>query len=136
MQTEAIHPAVRIGHVHLMVADLDRSLSFYRDALGLGSDHGATVSVYLADPDGNGIEIYYDRPRSEWFDAEGRPVIKAERFDYRELLTDTNTNDPTGHHQQGAATRLSSPTASATRTAAQPGSFARHVRSSNPAPPC
>ena len=36
MQTDPIHPAVRIGHVHLRVADLDRSLAFYHDALGLG----------------------------------------------------------------------------------------------------
>ena len=35
MQSEPIHPAVRVGHVHLRVADLDRSLAFYRDALGL-----------------------------------------------------------------------------------------------------
>ena len=28
-------------------------------------DHGATVSVYLSVPDGNGIELYYDRPREE-----------------------------------------------------------------------
>src|SRR3954466_1637213 len=36
MSTEPIHPAVRVGHVHLRVADLDRALGFYRDALGLG----------------------------------------------------------------------------------------------------
>ncbi len=29
-----IHPQVKIGHVHLTVADLDRSLAFYRDILG------------------------------------------------------------------------------------------------------
>jgi catechol 2,3-dioxygenase len=161
MTTEPIHPAVRVGHVHLKVADLDRATGFYRDALGLGvtadgrpagipavflaagdyhhhvglnafesegasppppghtglyhtafvypdraelgravqrlldhgvaidhaSDHGATVSVYLEDPDGNGVELYYDRPRVDWFDAEGRPVLKVERFDPRELLT-------------------------------------------------
>ena len=39
-----LHPAVRIGHVHLRVADLDRAMSFYRDVLGFdvtvyGSDH-------------------------------------------------------------------------------------------------
>ncbi len=34
MHTEAIHPAVRVGHVHLRVADLDRAIGFYRDALG------------------------------------------------------------------------------------------------------
>src|SRR3954468_4089270 len=36
MTTEPIHPAVRVGHVHLKVADLDRAIGFYRDALGLG----------------------------------------------------------------------------------------------------
>ena len=160
MDNEAIHPAVRVGHVHLRVADLDRALGFYRDVLGFGvsadaralgldmvllaagdyhhhialntfgganvpalppghtglyhvaflypdrrelgravlrlldhghpidhaSDHGGTVSVYLSDPDGNGLELYYDRPRVEWFDADGRPILKVERFDHRELL--------------------------------------------------
>ena len=163
MQNEAIHPAVRVGHVHLRVADLDRALTFYRDALGFGvtadaraigldmvllaagdyhhhiglntfagagaaappaghtglyhvaflypdrrelgravrrlldhghpidhaTDHGGTVSVYLEDPDGNGIELYYDRPRKEWFDSRGNPNIKAEPFDPRHLLVDS-----------------------------------------------
>src|SRR5215210_1316829 len=34
MHNDAIHPAVRVGHVHLRVADLDRAVAFYRDALG------------------------------------------------------------------------------------------------------
>ncbi len=49
-------------------------------------DHGGTVSVYLHDPDGNGIELYYDRPREQWFDAHGQPILKAEAFDPRDLL--------------------------------------------------
>jgi catechol 2,3-dioxygenase len=32
--SKPIHPEVRIGHVHLKVADLDRALAFYRDVLG------------------------------------------------------------------------------------------------------
>src|SRR5919112_4369354 len=36
MQSEPIHPAVRVGHVHLRVADLDRAIAFYRDCLGFG----------------------------------------------------------------------------------------------------
>jgi catechol 2,3-dioxygenase len=56
-------------------------------AIDHATDHGGTVSVYLSDPDGNGVELYYDRPRADWFDAEGRPVLKADRFDFRELLT-------------------------------------------------
>ena len=163
MHDEPIHPAVRVGHVHLRVADLDRALAFYRDALGLtvtadaraaglpmvllaagdyhhhiglntfesagatppppghtglyhtafvypdrrelgravarllahgveidhGTDHGGTVSVYLDDPDGNGVELYYDRPRSEWFTADGRPVLRNDRFDPQDLLPTT-----------------------------------------------
>ena len=36
------------------------------------SDHGVSQSVYLTDPDGNELEIYYERPRSEW-PTEGNP---------------------------------------------------------------
>ncbi len=152
-------PSARIGHVHLNVADLERSTAFYRDMLGFqitaygpavglpvvfmalgdyhhhlalntwssacgasppehsrlnhfalvypdecdlaravrrlfdhgypidsAEDHGATVSVYLRDPDGIGIELYYDRPREAWFDTNGQPVLKADSFDPRDLL--------------------------------------------------
>src|SRR4051794_34873828 len=36
MNSDAIHPAVRVGHVHLRVTDLERALVFYRDGLGFG----------------------------------------------------------------------------------------------------
>lgn len=49
-------------------------------------DHGATVSVYLRDPDGNGIELTWDRPRADWFDSSGMPIIKAEPLDPRSLV--------------------------------------------------
>jgi catechol 2,3-dioxygenase len=55
-------------------------------------DHGATLSVYLRDPDGNGLELYYDLPQVQWIDENGRPVLKAEPFDWRTLLAEaTNT---------------------------------------------
>jgi catechol 2,3-dioxygenase len=44
-------------------------------------DHGVTVSIYLRDPDGNGIELYYDRPRTQWFDSTNELMIKSEPFD-------------------------------------------------------
>ena len=155
-----LHPAARIGHVHLRVADLDRATAFYRDLLGFtvtsygpdfglpavflaagdyhhhvalntfrseggsappdghtglhhfaillpdraalaavvhrlldeeypldgAQDHGGTVAVYLRDPDGNGIELSYDLPREHWHDADGRPVMRADPFDPRDLL--------------------------------------------------
>lgn len=138
MNNMYIIPAqTRIGHVHLKVADLNRSLEFYRDLLGFelttmygkqaaflsaggyhhhiglntwyskdappasphgvglyhtailyptrkdlafiydrlrrafypitgASDHGVSEAIYLDDPDGNGVELYWDRPREEW----------------------------------------------------------------------
>jgi catechol 2,3-dioxygenase len=60
--------------------------------IGGAQDHGATVSVYLSDPDGNGIELAYDRPRKEWVDSRGNPNVKAEPFDSRDLLVES---DPT-----------------------------------------
>ncbi|MBK6730698.1 MAG: VOC family protein [Bacteroidetes bacterium] len=127
----------RIGHVHLKVADLERSLTFYHDLLGFevtmkygtqaafisaggyhhhiglntwhskdlppapvnsvglyhtailyptrkdlaiiyqrlikvnypltgASDHGVSEAIYLDDPDGNGVELYWDRPQELW----------------------------------------------------------------------
>jgi catechol 2,3-dioxygenase len=156
----ALPPDVRIGHVHLKVADLDRAIAFYRDTLGLtlridgrtiglpmvllaagdyhhhialntfesagGSppppghtglfhvafvypdraslgravgralacgatldgarDHGGTISVYLKDPDRNGIELYYDVPGARWFDDRGGWMAKNDAFDPRALL--------------------------------------------------
>jgi catechol 2,3-dioxygenase len=132
-----IDPRTHIGHVHLTVSDLERSLAFYRDTLGFevtasygpdavflsaggyhhhiglntwagrgaprpapgttglyhaailfpdraalaaavrnvvakgialegAADHGVSEAVYLRDPDGNGIELYCDRPEKEW----------------------------------------------------------------------
>lgn len=132
-----IDPQVRVGHVHLKVADLDRALSFYCGVLGFeltqrfgpgaaflsaggyhhhlglntweskggsppppgstglfhaaflypnraalggalrrllaagvpldgASDHGVSEALYLRDPDGNGLELYCDRPQAEW----------------------------------------------------------------------
>jgi catechol 2,3-dioxygenase len=164
MNQPQLSPAVRIGHIHLRVADLDRATAFYRDVLGFSvtadvrdigvpmvllaagdyhhhialntfmseggtpapaghtglhhvallypgrcalaeavqrlldnecpldsaEDHGGTVSVYLRDPDGNGIELYYDRPREAWFDPQGQFILKAEPFDPRDLLADNH----------------------------------------------
>lgn len=132
-----VHPEVRIGHVHLKVADLERALGFYRDVLGFeltqrygsqaafvsaggyhhhiglntweshggsppppratglyhlailypnraaladalhrvlaagielegASDHGVSEALYLRDPDGNGVELYWDKPMEQW----------------------------------------------------------------------
>jgi catechol 2,3-dioxygenase len=149
---------VDIGHVHLKVADLERSIGFYRDVLGFeiqqhygmeaaflsaggyhhhiglntwqsaggsppppgstglfhmairyperaaladavrrvvsasipldgASDHGVSEAVYLRDPDRNGVELYWDRPREVWpREADGSLAIITAPLDLRALL--------------------------------------------------
>jgi catechol 2,3-dioxygenase len=148
----------RIGHVHLKVSDLQRSLDFYCGLLGFelmmrygeeaafvsaggyhhhiglntwyskgqapapeaspglfhtailyperkdlavalrrlleanypltgASDHGVSEAIYLDDPDRNGVELYWDRPREQWpLDAEGKLTMFTHRLDIPGLL--------------------------------------------------
>jgi catechol 2,3-dioxygenase len=52
------------------------------------ADHGVSEALYLADPDGNGIEIYRDRPRAEWPYAGGHLRMGADPIDLEALLTE------------------------------------------------
>jgi catechol 2,3-dioxygenase len=51
------------------------------------SDHGVSEAIYLDDPDGNGVEIYCDKPQSEWpRDAAGNLLMVTEPLDLEDLL--------------------------------------------------
>ena len=148
----------RIGHVHLKVSDLDRSLAFYRDLLGFevmqkygsqavfisaggyhhhiglntwhskgggpapvhsvglyhtailyptrkdlavilkrlieakypltgASDHGVSEAIYLNDPDGNGVELYWDKPKELWpLDENDNLMMVTDVLNLNELL--------------------------------------------------
>lgn len=53
------------------------------------SDHGVSEAVYLRDPDGNGVEIYRDRPEAEWPRApDGQLKMVSERLDLNALLAE------------------------------------------------
>jgi len=160
MADHSIHPNVRIGHVHLKVADLERSLRFYRDVLGFevtqgrgedaafisaggyhhhiglntweskgglppapgttglyhlailyptraaladalrrlirahipltgASDHGVSEALYLHDPDGNGVELYWDRPEEKWpRNSDGSLAMYTRQLDLDDLLAE------------------------------------------------
>jgi catechol 2,3-dioxygenase len=52
------------------------------------SDHGVSQALYLNDPDGNGVELYWDRPKEEWpVDEQGGLKMVTEPLDLDELLT-------------------------------------------------
>jgi catechol 2,3-dioxygenase len=56
-------------------------------ALQGASDHGVSEALYLEDPDGNGLELYCDRPRERWpRDREGRVALVSEPLDIESLL--------------------------------------------------
>src|SRR6266480_11340 len=85
--TFASRTPLHIGAIGLKVRDLDRFTNFYRDVLGLAvidrandstalgaggvpltgaSDHAVSEAFYLDDPEGNGVEVYCDRPAETW----------------------------------------------------------------------
>ena len=55
------------------------------------SDHGVSEAIYLHDPDGNGIELYRDRPREEWkTDPDGNLAMVSEPLDLNALLAEAS----------------------------------------------
>ncbi|HEY8927709.1 MAG TPA: VOC family protein [Mucilaginibacter sp.] len=158
MEAYKIPTQTRIGHVHLKVSDLQKSLDFYCGLLGFekmvmysdqaafisaggyhhhiglntwqskgaprapeyapglfhtailyperkdlaailqrlidakypitgASDHGVSEAIYLDDPDGNGVELYWDRPRDRWpLDGNGELTMFTRRLDIEGLL--------------------------------------------------
>ena len=57
--------------------------------------HGVSTAVYLRDPDGNGVELYFDLPDSLWpKDAEGKLTMINERFSVDAFITETEAGAP------------------------------------------
>ena len=53
------------------------------------ADHGVSESIYLRDPDDNGVELYCDKPKERWpLDASGRLAMYTRRLDLRDLLSE------------------------------------------------
>ncbi|MFC0218849.1 VOC family protein [Pseudochelatococcus lubricantis] len=54
------------------------------------SDHGVSEALYLSDPEGNGVEIYADRPASAWKWHDGMVDMPSDRLDIEALLAQAN----------------------------------------------
>jgi catechol 2,3-dioxygenase len=62
------------------------------------SDHGVSEALYLRDPDQNGVELYWDRPRDEWpRDAGGGLAMFTRRLDLDDLLREREAGPVAGH---------------------------------------
>lgn len=85
--TGLFHAAIRYP-TRAALADALRRLVEARVPLEGASDHGVSEALYLADPDGNGLELYWDRPREDWPQpAEGEKVAMYTRpLDLEALL--------------------------------------------------
>lgn len=86
------HFAIRYPD-ELSLANAVSRLQQFDDLIEDARDHGGTVSFYLRDPEGNGVELYYDRPRSHWFDSFDQLIIKSETFNIKRWLKDAFDRD-------------------------------------------
>jgi catechol 2,3-dioxygenase len=71
------------------LADALRRLIAAGIQLDGASDHGVSEALYLRDPDGNGVELYWDRPQEEWpRTPDGGLAMVTERLDLKGLLAE------------------------------------------------
>ena len=90
--TGLYHFAVRYPE-RASLADALRRLREAGISLEGASDHGVSEALYLRDPDGNGVELYWDRPRAEWpRNADGTIRIITARLDVDALLAAAAAN--------------------------------------------
>jgi catechol 2,3-dioxygenase len=71
------------------LADALRRLIAAKVPLEGASDHGVSEALYLRDPDGNGVELYWDRPRDQWpRDDDGGVTMFTGRLDLDGLIAE------------------------------------------------
>lgn len=80
------------------LADVLRRLIETGYPLEGAADHGVSEAIYLSDPEGNGMEIYHDRPRDEWPNANGTLAMVTDPLDVDGLLSETSTD---GNRREG-----------------------------------
>lgn len=81
------HFALLLPDRPALAAALHRLLANHYPMQGM-ADHLVSEALYLADPDGHGIELYVDRPREEWHWADGRVRMATDPLDAQSLLAE------------------------------------------------
>jgi catechol 2,3-dioxygenase len=84
--TGLYHVAIRLPDRATLARAL-RRLAEREWPLHGAADHGVSEALYLSDPDGNGLELYTDRPRAAWPWRNGQVAMVSEPLDVRALLS-------------------------------------------------
>ena len=73
------------------LAEIVKRLMDENYPLNGAANHGVSEAIYLNDPDSNGVELYWDKPKEQWpFDAEGNLQMVTEHLDIEDLLEELN----------------------------------------------
>jgi len=86
--TGLYHVAIRYP-TRAALADALRRVLEARIPLSGASDHGVSEAIYLHDPDENGIELYWDRPKDQWPREGGKVTMYTRPLDLEGLLAET-----------------------------------------------
>ncbi|MCB9135775.1 MAG: VOC family protein [Anaerolineales bacterium] len=96
--TGLYHFAILTPSRHALAQTLRRLAETRTPVTGF-ADHGVSEAIYLPDPDGNGIEIYRDRPRTEWPYENGQLQMVTDPIDLDGIMAELHQDDPwTGLH--------------------------------------
>jgi catechol 2,3-dioxygenase len=69
-------------------------------SIGGASDHGTHEAIYLNDPDENGMELAWDRPREEWLAPDGSIIFNRKSLDFASLLAELDEPDHAGYAEK------------------------------------
>src|SRR5215212_1053585 len=84
--TTGLYHAAILYPTRAALADALQRLIAHGIQLDGASDHGVSQALYLRDPDGNGLELYWDRPRDEWpREADGNLAMVTQPLDLDDL---------------------------------------------------
>ena len=85
--TTGLYHFAILYQTRVALADALRRLMQANISLEGASDHGVSEALYLSDPDGNGIELYWDRPKELWpRDENGQIEMSTRRLELSSLL--------------------------------------------------
>jgi catechol 2,3-dioxygenase len=96
MGTTGLYHLAILYPTRMELADALQRLIEAKISLEGASDHGVSEALYLRDPDGNGVELYWDRPKAEWpQDANGELAMYTRALNLDALLQEA----PNGNAQ-------------------------------------